>query len=297
MKNKIIAPIFLPIFIDSCSTATAGQLATGSAKECLEGVTTRLVLAKTSFRFTDLNDFKDTASWEAAIVSKDLVPLFGVYEVTSADTEAVKYESGNFSAVTKKEIKKVTTESYLSICSHRALKSYENSGYTQVFEVTENGEILGVYDADGVQVKGQDITEFEVAIRQRATNDKVPYSMVTITFRDFDEFEDNGIVAKPSWDANSINGIFGLTLEIQGTPSSTEIQVKAFVGCGAELYEDLVLGDWLFSGGTIDGSTYSSVTGIYTLTGTGLVSGNLGTNGVVTTGTVNVEAINTAVTI
>ena len=297
MKNKTEALIFLPIFVDSCSASTAGQLNTGSVKECLEGVTTRLALAKPTFRFTDITDFKTQASWDAAIAAKTVVPLFGVYEVASADTEAIKYESGNFSAVTKKEIKKMTSESYLSLCSHKALKSYENSGYTQVFEITENGEILGVYDTDGVQVKGQDITEFEVAIRQRATNDKVPYSMVTITFRDFDEFEDNGIIAKPSWDANSINGIFGLTLEIQGTPIATEIQVMAYVGCGQEVYEDLVVADWLYSGGTISGSTYSSTTGIYTLTGAGLTSGNLGTNGVITSGSVDVEAQNVAVVI
>jgi hypothetical protein len=297
MKNINEALIFLPVFVDSCSSSTAGQLNTGSVSECLEGVTTRLALAKPNFRFTDLADFKTLSSWETAIQNKDLVPLFGVYEVASADTEAIKFETGNFSAVTKKEIKKMTSESYLSLCSHKALKSYENSGYTQVFEITENGEILGVYDPDGVRVKGQDITEFEVAIRQRAVNDKVPYSMVTITFRDFDEFEDNGIIAKPTWDANAVNGIFGLTLTVSGTPTSTEIVVSATSGCGSESYEDLVVADWSYTGGTIDGSTYNATTGLYTLTGTGLTSGTLGTNGVITSGEVLVEAIPVAVTI
>ena len=297
MKTQNNALIFLPVFVDSCSSSTAGQLNTGSVSECLEGVTTKLVLAKSAFRFTDIADFKTMASWTTAITNKDIVPLFGVYEVASADTEAIKFETGNFSAVTKKEIKKMTSESYLSLCSHRALKSYENSGYTQVFEITENGEVLGVYDPDGVRVKGQDITEFEVAIRQRATNDKVPYSMVTITFRDFDEFENNGIIAKPTWDANAVNGIFGITLEVQGTPSSTEIIVKATSGCGQTPYEDIVLADWTFGGGTIDSSAYSATTGFYTLGGTGLTSGDLNLDGVIAHGDVLVEGTAVTVTI
>lgn len=297
MKTQNNALIFLPVFVDSCSSSTAGQLATGSVSECLEGVTTKLALAKSAFRFDTITDFKTLASWSTAIAAGDLVPLFGVYEVASADTEAIKFETGNFSAVTKKEIKKMTSESYLSLCSHKALKSYENSGFTQVFEITENGEVLGVYDTDGVKVKGQDITEFEVAIRQRATNDKVPYSMVTITFRDFDEFENNGIIAKPTWDANSVNGIFGLTLEVIGTPSASEIIVNATSGCGSQAYEDIVLADWVFGGGTIDSSAYSATTGHYTLGGSGLTSGDLNLNGVIPHGDVLVSGTAVTVTI
>ena len=121
--------------------------------------------------------------------------------------------------------------------------------------------------------------------------------MVTITFRDFNEFEENGIIAKPTWDANSLTGVFGLTFEIQGTPSSTEIQVKAFVGCGQESYADIVLADWSYSGGTIDSSTYDASTEIYTLGGTALTSGSLNLSGVITHGDIKVEGTAVAVTI
>ncbi|RLA04535.1 MAG: hypothetical protein DRQ45_00605 [Gammaproteobacteria bacterium] len=297
MKTKIINPILLPVFIDSCSSATQSQLNTGAGTECLEGVTTRLALAKTLHRFTDLDDFKLQATWDTAIESKDIVPLYGVYEVASANVEAVKYESGNFSAVTKNEIKKMTSESYLSICSHKALKSYENSGYTQVYEITENGEILGVYDSDGIQVKGQDITEFEVAIRERAVNDKVPYSMVTITFRDFNEFEDNGIIIKPSWDANVLNGIFEVSLEIVSA-SATEIVVSATLGCGSEPAVSLELAYWdLATTQTIDSSTYDALTEHYTLGGVALVSGTLSSGGVKDVGDYKGESAGVAVTV
>jgi len=101
MKN----PIFLPIMIDTCSGAAGAQLNTGSSSECLEGVTNKLVLAKTIFRFATLADFKDTAKWQTGIDGKDLVPLFDVYEVLDENTEPTKYETGNFSYVTEKESK------------------------------------------------------------------------------------------------------------------------------------------------------------------------------------------------
>ena len=273
--------LLLPIYIDSCSSSTGATLNTGASSQCLEGVTTKLVLAKDTTRFDTIADFKDETVWAAKILAKDIVPLFSVYEVAEANTEATKYETGNFSYVTEKEVKKMTCESYLSLCSHKALKSYQNLGYNRIFEITDNGEALGVYDSDGVKVKGQKITEFDVAIRGRAVKDKPVYTMQTITFDDFEEFEDNGIIVKEAWDIEALMGIFSLRLEVQGTPTATEIQVKAYIGCGTDTFDDLVLANWkLNTGQTITGSVNAN--GVYTLSGTGLVSGTLETDGVVT---------------
>ena len=291
------ALIFLPIFIDSCSESSGGQMNTGSSSQCLEGVTNKLVLAKSQFRFATLASFKTEADWATAIEAKNIVPLFGVYEVVDENTEPTKYTSGNFSYVTEKEVKKMSAESYLSICSHKALKSYQVGDYTQVFEITDKGEVLGVYDTDGVQVKGQDITEFDVQIRSRPTKEKPAFSKQMITYRDFEEFEDNGIIVKEAWDIQTLNGIFGLTLEVQGTPTATEIQVKALLGCGNSNFSGLVLADWAYTGGTITVSTYDAVTGIYTLEGVGLTSGNLTTDGVITVSSWLYEGETVAVTI
>ena len=274
--------ILLPILIESCASSSGGHLNTGSSSECLEGVTNKLVLAKSTFRFTDVDDFKNQTSWQTAIQNKDIVPLFSVYEVAEDNTEATKYESGSYSVVTEKEVKKMTCESYLSICSHKALKSYQSGDYTQVFEITTKGEVLGVYDNDGVKVKGQDISEFDVAIRSRPTNDKPGYSMQTITYRDFEEFEDNGIIIKEAWDIQALQGVFGLQLAVSGSPTSSEIIVSCTTGCGSTPFDGMTVSDWTFTGGTISTSTYSATTGLYTLTGTGLASGNLSTGGVIT---------------
>jgi hypothetical protein len=283
--------IFLPIFIDSCSSSGGGgQLPTGSSSECLEGLTTKLFLAKSAYRFSTIALFKTQATWDAAILAKDIVPLFPTYEVVDANTEATEYESRNFSYQTEKEVKKVTFESYLDINSHAALKSYENGDYTQVFEVTEAREILGVYDADGVQVKGQDLTRFDVSIRSRPTSEKPAYSMTTITYRDFEEFEDNGIIVKPDWDANTLDGVFNLTFQIQGTPTATTLDVKVTMNGGQDDVNTLVLVDFYLEDalGADQTSTMSGinvpVNGIYNITGTGMADGLLRTNGVIDLG-------------
>jgi len=286
--------IFMPIIVESCSGATSSQKNTGSDSECLEGVTTRLAVAKSAFRFATLTSFKTLADWTTAITAKDLVPLFNVYEVADNNTEATEYETGNFSFETQKEIKKMTAESHLGLPSHAALRSYRTGDYTQVFEITEKGEVLGLYDNDGIQIKGQDITEFKVSIRNRATPDKPPFTQTDLTFRDYEEFEENAAVIKPTWDPETVDGIFNLQLEVQGTPSATEIQVKALIGNNVDTFDTLAFGDWVFTGGSI--TSHTVVAGVYILVGTGLVSGNLST-GVVSVSGKLVEAPIVAVTI
>lgn len=294
MKN----PIFLPIFVDICDDTNSGTFRTGSSKECMEGVTTKLVLAKTLFRFDTITAFKDITVWNTAIGVKDIVPLYDVWEVAADDTEAVKYTTGSYSAVTEKEVKKMTCESYISLSSHSKLRELQNSGYTQIFEITSAGEVLGVWDTDGVKVKGQIMSEFDVAIRKRPVKDKPGFSMQTITFKDFDQFETNGIIIKEAWDIQSIQGIFDVTLEVQGTPTGTEIQVKALINGASEAFGGLLVANWTFEvGQSITGQTYDALTGIYTLDGTGLISGTLGLDGVITVDDWKYEATDIPVTI
>ena len=121
--------------------------------------------------------------------------------------------------------------------------------------------------------------------------------MQTITYRDFEEFEENGIVLKEAWDIQALQGVFGLTLAVSGTPSSSEIIVKATTGCGSTPFDGLSQTDWSFTGGSIDSSAYNASTGLYTLGGTGLASGNLSTGGVITIGSWLYESDVLAVTI
>lgn len=273
MKKIKFAPILLPIFVDSCSGSVGGQIVTGSSKECLEGVTTKLVLAKADFTFATLADFKDTAKWTLAITAKTLIPLFDVYEVVDDNVEAVKYTSGSYSRVTEKEVKKMSCESYLGLGSTKALKTYQLLSHPLIFEITDAGEAIGIYHSDGVQIKGQTMSEFDVSIRSRPTNEKPAFVKQMVVFKDFEELETNGVIIKQAWDIQALQGIFLLNLEIQGTPTSSEIKVKAFINYGEDTFDLVPFADWTYSGGSITGSSVAG--GIYTLVGTGLTAGNL----------------------
>ncbi len=290
------------MYVGICTEATTNLLNTGASSQCLEAITQKLVVAKSAFRFNTLADFQDKANWDAAIQSKDIVPLYEVYEVVDNNTEATFYETGNFKRQTSKEVKKMTCEAYLSICSHRALKSFEGSDYTQVFEITENGEVIAVYDDDGQKVKGQDITDFDVSIRSRPTADKPANTVINVTYRDFNEVEEKGIIDKFAWDVLAINGIFSLTLMLVGNPSDTQVQFKALMSCGVNTYSGLVSADMVFPKDSDDSAqalTLSApdTSGVYTATGVGLESGKLSTNGVRDKSTQFVESDVLSVTI
>jgi len=275
---------------DGCSVSIENFVNTGANSQCLEAVTVLLILAKDSFRFDSLSDFRDKAKWEEAIKNKDIVPLFELYELTSANTEETFYESRNFRKRTAKAAKVTTVESYLSICSHRALKAYhESTTYNRVFEVTEEGDIIGVWDSDMIKIKGQKLKSFNVGIRNPATTEKPPFTPITITYNDYNELETYGVITKPDFDPiDDLNGIYNVAIREVGVATTTEIKFTVMAGCGEqEPVEITPLTSFKFTKES-DGSdvpitvTYDAATHIYTATGTGLEDGTLRTDGVIT---------------
>ena len=218
---------------DICSGIGQKFLNTGARSQCLEAVTVLLVLAKDSFRFDTLEDFRKKSVWDSAIESKALVPLFELYELAPANTEATFYESRNFKKQTQKAAKITTAELYLSICSDNALRSYAGNGeYSRVFEVTEEGDIIGVYDSDGIKIKGQKLKDFSVGIRQVATTDKPPTTEISIAYADYEELSGWGVLTTPDFDpVLDLSGIFGIAVTVVSATTSA-ISFRATEGCG-----------------------------------------------------------------
>lgn len=277
--------------VQLCQTA-GDVLNTGANTQCIEGKLKHIALAKKGFSFNSVADALDNSVWGEAIRDKNIVPLYSLYEVANADKEATYYEVDEFKFKTNKEVKVTTFESYLGLCSHKALKSLQDSDYTQVFEITEDGAIIGVMD--GEAVKGQDISNFDVSIRKRTTKDKPAFTLVTITYKDYTELENNPFARIPDWDANDLQGIFDVTLTFVSATSSS-IVVDITTGCNNVEVVGLLLSDFTYSGGTLSGMT--SVGNRYTFAGTGLTSGNLKTDGVASVGDVLYESNTLAVTI
>jgi hypothetical protein len=275
----------MKIYNDICNGASTNPGNTGSKSECLESVMTMFVLAKDSFSFASVAAMKDIANWNTAIQNRDIAPFPEVYELTPNNTDATFYESRNFRKRTQKATKITDVELYLGYCSHAALKAYENSEYNRVFEITEDGDVLGVYAEDGIAVQGQKLKNFDVGIRTQATVDKPPFTPVSMTFADHEEVEKNAVLVTPDFDpVDDLEGVYGVSVNQSGAGSATLITFTAFAGCS----DDVVTGleNELTLVGA-DGTTDQSATiaaignGTYTATGTGFVSGYITTGGVV----------------
>ena len=283
----------MKIYNDICGGQGLAPANTGAAEQCLESVSVIAFLAKDDFAFATVNDFKDKTKWDEAITARNVVPMYEMYELTNNNTDATYYESRNFRKRTQKAIKITTYEHYLGFCSHAALKNYENSDYSRIFFATEDGDLIGVYHSDGVKVRGQKMKQFDVGIRVDATVDKPPYTMIQITFQDHEELEQYAVLATPLFDPiEDLDGIYNVNIYQSGTASATLITFTATLGCDNDTDAALAPLIKLYSG--VDGSeqtaSIASVgNGTFTATGTGLVSGWLGTDGVQTLGEKQVE--------
>jgi len=192
----------------------------------LEGKTRALYLVKDDFKAT-LNEITTKQGWKDLVKAKKIIPLYEIYELANANKEATYFETGNFKYETGKAVKGVNAELYLSICAHRALKSYENSEYKRIIEVTERNEIVALKryeDSDGEiatgfsdpYYTGQSLKSFFVGIRNSATKDKSPFTPLQITYSDFEELENYGIILKPAsgFDVvTDVDGIVNINLE------------------------------------------------------------------------------------
>lgn len=279
MKHNFIA---LLIINELCDTTDKKPKNTGhSGAQCLEGVMERVAVAKKGFSFDSVEDFKDKAKWLEAIENKDIVPLFDAFVVTPANTEATNYTAGSFKYQTSPAVKVTTFESYLGFCSHAALKSYAKSEYTQVFEFNNDGSIVGVDAGPGTgqarKVKGQELSDLNVGIRTVATAEKPAFSLVTLTYDDYNELEDNAVVVKPTWRHADIDGIYDVELTQVGTASATSIKFSATRDCGKTKVTTFVAADIIVRDpdGGVETVTFvaADADGVYTVTGTGFTTG------------------------
>ncbi|CAL2055983.1 hypothetical protein [Tenacibaculum sp. 190524A05c] len=260
-------------YIGLCTNKNKKAKNTGASDQCLESRLERPVLSN-GFKFADINAFKDVNVWSNAIASKQLVPLYDVFELADNSTEDNKYETGNFSRVVEKGVEKISFECYLSPCSYEALKSYENSQYNEIFEFNKEGDYSGIFDKDGVGVRGRKITNL-TATRMRATKEKVPYVKVEITFEDKDDVLDQVIVSG-DLSKEDLEGIFDISFNvIEATSTSLKFTVTS--GCaGGTSVNTLTTSDLEIrsaDGTVVPTSFIAPVNGVYEMTAAKLNTG------------------------
>jgi len=254
---------------------------TGANEQCLEGVVIRHALATDEQEFATLAAAKTLASWKADIDLKKIIPLFEIEELAVADTEDTFFE-GNSKYKTKNGKKIRTFNCFLGLCSHDALTSY-NGKKMRIYEFTDAQEIKGT-TPDGVKVKGQLVT-ITVGKRIDAMPDKPAHTPVTLEYADYKEFENNGVIAKPTWSHIELNGIFDVNINIVSA-SATSIKFTVDAGCAGDVVTSLETADVTLKTAAGVAVTHSFVVadpnGVYELTGTGFVTGNVvNLNGIV----------------
>lgn len=261
--------------IVECAKDGVANKNTGAKEQCLEGVTIRHALATDEQEFATVTALKTLATWKADRDLKKIIPLYEIEELTPADTEDTYFE-GNSKYRTKKGKKIRQFNCFLGLCSHNALKSYSGKKL-RLYEFTDAQEIKAI-SVDGVKVKGQLVT-ITVGKRVDAANDKPAYTPVTLEYADFNEFEDNGVIVKPTWSHIELEGIFDVSVELVSA-SATEIKFTVNGGCaGDDLITSLTDEDFTFVDSSGDAVAHSFVAadanGVYTFTGTGFANNNV----------------------
>lgn len=277
-----------------CEEEDQGFANTGSSEECLESVVIKTAVGIPGFSFASVADAKNETKWKEAIAQKKIFPLYDVEELANANTEDTVFEGRNKTYTTALGKKVNTYNSYLGLCSHNALASFDKKDL-QLFEFTEGGEIKAVQDA--LKIKGQSVT-LGIGKRLDAMPDKPPYTPVKITYKDFKEFERRGAVLRPSFTPSDIQGIFDVILN-QISASSSVIEFTATNTCAggsttnkALVAEDVIVRNLLGAVVTASFVEADPVTGVYRLTGTGFANGyTVELNGVVTQVEMIIEAV------
>lgn len=269
----------MSVINEVCGTSTSPKNL-GGKDQCLEKAVKTLMLAKDSFSFADLATFKTEAAWETAIENKDIVPLPNVENPEENNTEAVIKNGAHRDYTIKDAIPGSNYRIDASICTYEALKSYENTEYTRVFEITFDDEVTADVQSDGT-IKGRKITSLTIPLRARATAEDVPFTGVNVKFS-----SDLFSILKTDFEPSDLEGIFDVVLEIEGTPTASSIKFKALSDCSGRVIKTLEDGDVVLNDASGSAQTITFVApdadGVYEITGTAFANDFvLGLDGVV----------------
>jgi hypothetical protein len=252
----------------------AGNKNTGASEQFLEGVTIRHALATDDQEFDTIEDAKSLVAWKADIDLKKIFPLYEIEELALADT-ADTYFEGNSKYKTKNGKKIRTFNCFVGLNSHSALASYNNKKM-RVYEFTDGQEVKGTTQ-DGVKVRGQ-LVMIEVGKRIDAMPDKPAHTPITLSYSDYREFENSGVILKPTWSHIEVNGIFDAKIVLVSA-SATSIKFKVVAGDAKDTVTSFDEADVTLKTAAGSALAHSFVPpdtdGVYELTGTGFVTGNV----------------------
>ena len=271
-----------PLHFDRGNATSGTPKNTGKKKQDHYHATVKYILTKESFGFDTYADARLLTKMNEAKISKDIVVMFDIQSSENANVEATYYEAGNIKVETKALRKGLKAKHHLGLFGHAAMKSYQDSGYTRIVELTRDGKMLLVVEDD--KLKGQLMSNFIVGAKiEPVIEGELASTTVEVVYDDYNQFEDFGQVIKPDYRLVDLEGIFDLNFVVESA-SATEIKFKAYTLDGEEVV-NLVLANFKFlkadntAQSTVAACSYTE--GSYVATGTGIVTGTINTTGVI----------------
>lgn len=279
-----------------CTTEESQIKNLGGKKQCLEKPVKTFVFAKEDTTFASVAAMKVKSNWDTLIVSKGLVPTPNIEGIEPNNTDPVTKEGRYKDYELKAGVAGTNYRFDLSVCTYEALKSYVDSGYNRIFQITDGEEVTCEVQDDGT-VKGRKLSSFFVGFRQEATDDDVPFCNTSIKWED-DVYD----IVRATFSASELEGIFDVQLTSVSAAAGS-IVFTAKVECTGDNVTTLAQADMQFiqdSDGqqeALTGLSYDANTGQYTATAAAFETGYLEINGVITKVSINYESNQMQVTI
>jgi hypothetical protein len=224
---------------------------------------------------------------DAAIKAEQLFPIPNIDSYDTRDKEDTIYESpgGNEKLLLHGKRRK-TYQLDIPLSVHRALQSFNNSNLRQ-YRIHDDGKIS--FYENGTYAQGFTTSMIQAGMMKDVPADGstpafTPFMVNLSNYREWDAF---GNHVTPSWDAISKEGLAPVTLEVTGTPTSSEVIIKVYQDDGYDadgsvkevLIKGIVEADFVSAFGTQTGFT-DNADGTYTFTSSAAFS----------TGSVNLKA-------
>ncbi len=257
----------------------------GSKKQCTEKAVKSVIFATEDHSFTKKELMDVLSEWRKGVKAQKLYPMPRIEAIEDASTEA-KYKEGRYTTEKLKDaVEGAKYRFNLSICAYVAVATLEDSNFTRVYEILDDGRITCDVQEDG-SIKGRKLSSLTVEGRKRATDEDKPHTNVVLKFSN-PAFS----VIDASVDDEDIEGIYHLGFQIL-SETATKVEFKAFTGCSGTSISTLEKDDIKYlkksdkSVQAFTSLTYNADAEKYTLTGTGLVKGMLHTKDVIEKGDV-----------
>lgn len=275
-----------------CGTDAASQPKNlGGKKQCIEGAVLTGLLARDGFYFDSVADAKDPVKQKAAIAAKDVVPLPEFETVEDENTEATTVEKRRKTIISKQGVAGSRYGIDASMCTYAGLKTYQDSDYTRIFEITDADDEEMTCDIDeSGKVFGRKLTSTIVGLRTRTNLENDASVPLSLKFS-----KDTYSIIKTGNKFADLEGIFDIEFELVGIPTSTSIKFKALSGCSGRVVKTLETGDVILKNapGATQSVTFTApdANGVYELVGTAFANGyTLSSNGVLSKDEANYEA-------